>query len=320
MTVTIFSSDDASAPTYTGVAGSVIGILDACLVNGYGAKTALGWAKEFSGTNLAAYRAASGNRLRLRVDDTSTSAARVRGYEVLTAISTGGTGLFPSVAQIPLDANLGAVPKGSGGTSRSWKLIGSTTAFYLLVSPNSTDAAYSAFVDSTLRVVFFGDCTPYKLGDAFATVTIASPTTGAGNDVFGAVNNGVSLSTHTGHYIARPHIQIGGSLQVGKATVFPSFVVTNILGGAVSAAVPLPDPVLGEMLVSPIDIYEVVSLSASRRCRLPGAYVTPHGPIFGAFDTIVGTGDLAGKTLLNIPCYTSSSVGQFLLDITPAGW
>ncbi|WP_297486902.1 MULTISPECIES: hypothetical protein [Pseudomonadota] len=38
MTVTIYSSKDASAPALTGIAGSLVAVLDACLVNGYGTK------------------------------------------------------------------------------------------------------------------------------------------------------------------------------------------------------------------------------------------------------------------------------------------
>lgn len=99
MTVTIYRSSDASAPGLTGQAGSLIGVLDACLVNGYGAKAAAGWAKEFSGTNLAVYRAPSGNRLRIRVNDTGTTVARVVGYETMTDVDTG-VNPFPTAAQV----------------------------------------------------------------------------------------------------------------------------------------------------------------------------------------------------------------------------
>ena len=39
---TVYRSDDAGAPNLTGAAGSLIAILDAVLVNGYGAKPAAG--------------------------------------------------------------------------------------------------------------------------------------------------------------------------------------------------------------------------------------------------------------------------------------
>jgi hypothetical protein len=47
--------DDASAPTLTSTdLNSIFDVLDACLVNGYGAKASLGWTKPFSGTGKAA--------------------------------------------------------------------------------------------------------------------------------------------------------------------------------------------------------------------------------------------------------------------------
>lgn len=42
MTVRVYRWDDASAPTLTGQLGSLITLLDAVLVNGYGSKTAAG--------------------------------------------------------------------------------------------------------------------------------------------------------------------------------------------------------------------------------------------------------------------------------------
>jgi len=39
---TLFRSDDTGAPTLSGTEGSLIDVLKACLVDGYGAKAALG--------------------------------------------------------------------------------------------------------------------------------------------------------------------------------------------------------------------------------------------------------------------------------------
>lgn len=55
--VTLYKSTDASAPIMNSSAGSLIAVLDACLVNGYGAKPAAGWAKQVidAGTFQATY-------------------------------------------------------------------------------------------------------------------------------------------------------------------------------------------------------------------------------------------------------------------------
>lgn len=58
MATTVYKSSDASAPQMTSAAGSLLTVLDACLVNGYGAKPAAGWSKTVvdAGTHQAYYR------------------------------------------------------------------------------------------------------------------------------------------------------------------------------------------------------------------------------------------------------------------------
>src|SRR5574337_1555206 len=97
MTVNVYRSSDASAPVLTGQAGSLITVLDACLISGYGSKSPAGWVKPYSGTNLAAYRAATGNQFYFRVDDSGTVEARISGYETMSDVNTG-TGQFPTTA------------------------------------------------------------------------------------------------------------------------------------------------------------------------------------------------------------------------------
>jgi hypothetical protein len=43
--LTVYRKDDLGAPEHKGVPGRLIGVLDACLVNGDGAQLAVGWAK-----------------------------------------------------------------------------------------------------------------------------------------------------------------------------------------------------------------------------------------------------------------------------------
>lgn len=57
MPVTVYKHSDASAPQMTSAAGSLLTVLDACLVDGYGSKAAAGWAKTVidAGTYQAVY-------------------------------------------------------------------------------------------------------------------------------------------------------------------------------------------------------------------------------------------------------------------------
>src|SRR5260370_11351485 len=102
MTVTIYRSSDGYASTLSGVAGSLISLLDAVLVNGYGAKAAAGWTKSFSGTNQATSRPSVGTQFYLHVNDAAPATAkdaRFWGSETASAVLTG-TALVPTVAQL----------------------------------------------------------------------------------------------------------------------------------------------------------------------------------------------------------------------------
>src|SRR5262245_48942529 len=100
----LYRSTDASAPVLTGQVGTLITLLDACLVSGYGSKAAPGWTKPYTLTNAGAFKHGSGSRsMYLHVDDncTPTGLARDAGsfcWETMSAYNTG-TGQFPTVAQ-----------------------------------------------------------------------------------------------------------------------------------------------------------------------------------------------------------------------------
>ncbi|NDU90166.1 MAG: hypothetical protein G3I08_09885, partial [Ferrovum sp.] len=111
MTVTVYSSKDASAPVMTGVSGSLVTVLDACLVNGYGTKSGAGWTIAYTGTNERVYKmsptAGTGNSL--FVNDAGPSVpneAEMTGFEAPTGLGTG-SGQFPTAPQISI--GIGAV-------------------------------------------------------------------------------------------------------------------------------------------------------------------------------------------------------------------
>ena len=73
-TVNIYRSTDASAPTLEGVNGSLVALLDACLVNGYGSQSAAGWTIAYTTTNKRVYRNSTtdGTGFYLNVDDSGS--------------------------------------------------------------------------------------------------------------------------------------------------------------------------------------------------------------------------------------------------------
>src|SRR5882724_7747742 len=156
MAVTIYKSTDASAPVLTGQTGSLVALLDAVLVNGYGAKAAAGWTKAFAVANKGSYRMTTvgATGFYLDVDDSGSSAtlgarsARMRGYETMTAVATG-TNPFPVIATT---AGIQVYKSPTAdATARAWILLADDKTFTLLTDPGSTSEL------SGWSVFHFGD-------------------------------------------------------------------------------------------------------------------------------------------------------------------
>src|SRR5262249_23581766 len=114
MTMRIYKSTDASAPTLQGIVGgayssgwadgSLLQLLRKVLVTGYGSKTAAGWWQTFQGTSEGVFQQGAGCSFYLHVlDDGSMTAgareANMYGSENQTAISTS-TAKFPTTSQV----------------------------------------------------------------------------------------------------------------------------------------------------------------------------------------------------------------------------
>lgn len=165
-----FTSADAGAPVLNGAAGRLIAVLDWVLV----AKG--GWAKEFTGTNLAVYRSNTGNRFRLRVDDTQALYSRLRGYRSMTGVSTG-TQPFPTTTQGTTTSwGVGKAYAAGAGARRYW---GVRTNRYVVLFIEYASESIEGFGYNTINVMVFGDVPSLTEADAHNTILIgyeAGPT------------------------------------------------------------------------------------------------------------------------------------------------
>lgn len=296
MTVRVYRWDDASAPQLNNAAESLINILDACLVNGYGAKPSLGWTKPFSGTNLAVYRMAGGNQRYLRVSDSSSVAATMRGYGAMTDVSTG-TDEFPTAAQASSGINY---YKSSNSTTRPWVLIGDDKCFYMIGSSAVTAAdgiSTHLRTNSSASGIFFGDFVSFLPGDVWNTALIGATSNGATASYLGQRQFNSSTTT-VGHYVIRNYTQTGGSVNISKTCGVDLSGGSN-LGIGVSPN-NYPDPVTGGF-----DLMRAYLSDAAGIVRgyLPGFWGPRQGYVGNFDDTFsgkVGT-PLAGKTFLVLP-------------------
>lgn len=288
-TPTVYRSTDASAPVLTGEVGKLVALLDACLVNGYGAKAAAGWGKAYTDTNYGAYRPASGNRPYLRVDDTNAQMSRVVGYSSMSSL-LAGTNPFPTDTQF---AGGLYVRKSitANNTARPWLLIAGPTAFYLFVYGGSTTFGTYGGGDNHLG---FGDAISYLNNDTTdsfliaATDTSTTATTATLNRQ-PVVAYGTALA---GHYMAHNYTGTGGSFQFGKRA--PN-VYAQANSGATAA--PYPESVTGGLH---LDKMLILESNLSIRGELPGAWGLGHAyTSFTNGDTFTGTSTgISGYTFL----------------------
>lgn len=139
--VTVFSSDDAGAPVLRKDPGSLKMLLKACLVTGYGDKTALGWQMLFESEDLLSAAFASqdltASKFVFKIDNSATQTAKLSAYQSMTDINTG-------VKPLAVDNDYKLF-------SGSWRLIGHGKAFILLLDANVYNEGTVAYP------ILFGD-------------------------------------------------------------------------------------------------------------------------------------------------------------------
>lgn len=304
MTVRFYSSADAGAPVLRGATpGDLINLLDKCLVTGYGSKTAAGWTKPYTGTNIAAFRQGAGsNNMYLRVDDTPTAtgtairSARVVGYESMSDVNTGAPISFPTPVQVSGGAHW--VTNCAGGVhadARVWYVVADESFFWIrwLNYPSQGESQNGYY-----ETYCFGDIIPLKPGDAAHTVLLCKTTQMANtfhSDPWSgqAMNGGVSGNSF-GLVAARSFTQAGGPIWLGWHT---DHVKGSSSFGTGNLSYPhSPD---GALYLAPVWAHEYHIAPYNVRGIMPGLWVPCHSQgILSQHQYFDGQGDLLGKQFM----------------------
>ena len=310
MALTIYRSTDSGAPSLTYAAGSFIAMLDACLRTGYGSKAGAGWTKPFTGANIAVFRqGAGGNGRYIRVwnartgDDPATycMTANVRGYEDMTAVSTG-TNPFPTTTQSNSNGLLVRVAHSSPSYPTGWIVRATSNWFDVLVftgasSPRGANSAPVA--DSYLS---FGAFPSLKSGDTYNDFILAE------------ANNSyrfypyVGLSAPVLVYVSRNDL---GTVGAKAAALIPlSGCGEGMMGYGNSSAFPYPNRVNNS-----VDLFQYALYSEGYfRGALPGVWGSAHGvTAIGFGNTFSGIAPVAGRTFEVIAAsQASADIGMIL--------
>lgn len=324
MTVRFYQSTDASAPVLTGQAGSLVALLDACLIAGYGAKTAAGWSTAYTASNKRAYRmGTTGNTgFYLNVDDSGGGSGGAReafmtGYQTMSDLATG-TGQFPTSAQITLgSAPIGALvcrkSTTADATARKWYLVADESCFHLFVETGD----FSVNPRCVLGFSFGDFYSMNGTSDLYRCMIIGrnNQNTGiAGHEALTALTNSLT-AIQGGHYVAAHANGIGTSIACGKHVDMVkfagsgSYVATSGTGnfgsgvntaysvptaGTSGAGLAYPSPVDGAVYMLPFWVNHTSVL----RGRMKGLWCPMQSQVFNNGDTFNGTGDQTGKSFL----------------------
>lgn len=323
-TVKFFDSSMQGAPTLSNVAGNLISVLDACLVDGFGLKTCdsvvvaggiatatistghsalpgsvvqlagatpsglngqhkvisittntvvfdaygvangtatgtitlkmapAGWVKQFSGTNLAAYKsgnvAATGSYV--RVDDTGTTSARIRGYVNMSDINTG-TDPFPTDDQI---SGGGYINKSDGGVRRWWAVANDRFCYI---------GTFGSYQQHAL-INGFGDIVSKKVGDAYRFALFAQSADRAASNNSHDYNPIFGIGSSSIRVMPRSYSALGSAVAIN-----PAWFGSSISGWE---AFQFPNPVDNGIMFSTVHIKE----GSAARGAMPGSFATPQ--------------------------------------------
>jgi hypothetical protein len=286
------------------MAGSLITVLDSCLIDGYGDQLPVGWTKPFTGTNLAVYKMPVGSLgCYLRVDDTGVTTdgcSYIRGYEDMTDVNTG-TNAFPTVASL---SNGYSVWKSSAvdSTPREWMLFSNGTIFYLYINPTTAYNGYSG------NVYPFGEFLSYRQNDMGRCFISGGPSS------HGAVASLTFSSLHTtmaagltSRVANRSYTQATGAANIGFSTDSAKNGTAVTMGTHSSSGLSFPNPADGSLCIAPIWLHELNAV----RGELPGVWCPLHAKALSHMDTFVGSGVLSGRTFINVNLY---NLGQCCIE------
>jgi len=305
----MYSSADVSHPILVGgTSGSLLALLNSCLVTGYGAKPGAGWTKTGSlgaasglldSASCGIFCMPTGSKATMFLIDNGIGSsglreARLTGFDSVTQFTASfvnptvtGSNQFPTLAQLAIGNGAVVIRKSVNLDSieRPWVLFADSSSMYAFITAGDASLGWAAFT--------FGDIFSIKSGSVDTSSCII-----AGRNVEGTgtitsekldVLNLVNVAT-AGHFMQRSYTGTGGSITCGKHGDSAKGSATVLLG-----ITQFPNPVDVSLWVSPVWVHE--NTSAVIRGRMRGFWHVLH-PVANFTDGqsfYCNTGDYAGK-------------------------
>lgn len=312
----IFSSSDAAGPgLITGTSGSLITVLDACLITGYAGHPAAGWSHPVAtAADIASYQLGAGSSgLACVINDagpnvTSTfEEAWITGWESVAGVGSpvgSGSGQFPTPAQL-LATGHAVIRKSktADGTTRAWQLFADAYSAVMFIASGDTAGVYQSF--------YFGDIFSDKsTADAYRCMLVANNLENSATAGTMGLQS-IVTSALSAHFMARTYGGGGTSITCGKHGDYAKSAGLTSLDGIVQA----PNGPNNSYYMAPLTVTE--SVGAIVRGRLRGLYQICHPKAtFADGQVITGAGDFAGKSFRIIRDVRSSVDAQIAVEVS----
>lgn len=329
MTVRYYASTDASAPSLQGIVGgvyssgwadgSLLNLLDKCLVAGYGSRTAAGWSIPYTGTSKGVFRPGSGTRFYYRFldDGSATAGAReciVRGYEAMSDVDTG-TGV--GATGFPTGANRYVRKSDTAdSTARVWEMYADERTAILMIN----------YAGTTYEGYYFGDFYSYLTTDAYNAALIARVTSATADSSSNVSFLDQTNQTHAAD--SRVVVARNGAQAFANQTVMltgspwmPAAAAATNWAGAPSSNFAIPNAYNNKIFMGRQYLVDP-ALTAAEYVRgyLRGLWL-PVGLGNAPFGyTFVGSGALAGKSFRISPLRGAANASSKFCFETSNTW
>jgi hypothetical protein len=286
MPTRVYKSTDPGAPTLNGQAGSLIRVLRACLVDGFGSLPPLGWSMPYTDGNNPPLRAhfrqapkTEWGQYDLEVKDDGSTHAEAWGWAGATGLAAGSIA-FPVRTGAGISAMKSAT---ANATSRRWLLVGTDRSF-IFVAYHGQGSDWAA-----AQAWFFGDVIPVGPSDVWAVAL-----SGARSATDYA---GIAHLTDSTVVNSLPYTFQGAPGPVSFSRMWPAGVHTGdtVVGNGSFVYPNGPD---GRGYIERVLMPE----SGHLRAVLPGFWVPLHNwksaSSISDWQTFNGAGDLAGRSFI----------------------
>ncbi|MGF6148966.1 Uncharacterised protein [Kingella potus] len=267
--VTLYTSEDPSAPKLANAAGAFKTILKACLLTGYGAKAAAGWEAAFEGNNKIALRPADPKSPRglIRIDNGTAGIAYIQAYTAMSGIDSGEA-VFNQTQNLHL-------------TDYSYQ----TRKWWLIACPRGF-AFFAEGRGGGCRYLYFGDFPTLSAGDNGNMVCIGSFGQSYGQNIVprGFYSRGGSAYTFAALLKSYDGLRkgAGANLQTAAFSLY----------SANETPQEYPSPVSGGFSAFPVYIMEYANSLTMPRGLLPGISAVAERmsavPVGTRFDQLAG--------------------------------